>query len=414
MSRIAVIGAGQAGLVFSHKLLAAGFDVTLYSERTPEQWLRCCAPTGTAFLYEDVIQIERDLALDYWSEKMHAGHGVLMDYCQAPGRQPLQIRGHFSGTGGAVDQRLKIHRWLHDFIDRGGSLMTENVTPERLDEISQSAELTVLATGKAQLSRIIPRDNERSVYHEPQRNLAMAIVDGVKGWGERVDFTPVKFTFLHAMGEYFAVPFTHKTAGNTWSILIEARPGSALDRFMHCSSGPQVVEEMRAFIQEYAPWDYAAVKHMRYVENDDFAWLKGRFPPTIRCPFGKLESGRPIMPIGDSAMLFDPIGGQGGNNATRNALYMAEAVIARGADFDEDWMTAVNQNYWDRTGEVAYRFNNMLLEPMTEAGELLLQQAAADSGFASRYFTGNFPSPGRFFPWVEDVSAVKNLAACQV
>lgn len=34
---IAIVGAGQAGCILAYALLKKGFDVTLYSDRTPDQ-----------------------------------------------------------------------------------------------------------------------------------------------------------------------------------------------------------------------------------------------------------------------------------------------------------------------------------------------------------------------------------------
>jgi len=48
MRPIAIVGSGIAGLVAAHGLRRAGYGVTLYSDRTPEQWLNESRPTGTA------------------------------------------------------------------------------------------------------------------------------------------------------------------------------------------------------------------------------------------------------------------------------------------------------------------------------------------------------------------------------
>ena len=48
MRNIAIIGSGQAGLLAAHGLIKAGYHVTLYSDRTADQWLNESRPTGTA------------------------------------------------------------------------------------------------------------------------------------------------------------------------------------------------------------------------------------------------------------------------------------------------------------------------------------------------------------------------------
>jgi hypothetical protein len=169
---------------------------------------------------------------------------------------------------------------------------------------------------------------------------------------------------------------------------------------------------VRNVIHEVASWEVDAIENMRPVADDPFCWLKGAFPPTVRQPYGELPSGNLVMPLGDTAITFDPIGGQGGNCASRNARFIADAVIARGDDrFDATWMTKVNHDFWDHHGRAAYTFNNILLEPLTEAGQTVLMHAAQDRAFADKHFFGNFSSPNGFFPWIEDLDAARRIVS---
>lgn len=413
--KVSVIGAGPAGLIFAYALLRSGkgYDVTVYSDRTPDQWLNHSTPTGTAYLYGAVIDIERELGMDFWSQDMFEGHGVLLDFKpELLGDKRMRVAGRFLDTGGAIDQRTRVHRWLEDLESIGGKLVIEAVTPERLDEIGSQSDLTVLAAGKADLGRIIPRHAERSVYDKPQRNLCMSIVEGVTGWDDEVDFTPVKFNFFGDTGEYFWVPYTHKTAGDTWCVLWEAKPGGAFDKFGDVTNADEAVDVAKSLIREHAPWEWEKTRNMTAVADDPYCWLKGRFPPTVREAFGRLPSGGLVMPIGDTSVAFDPIGGQGGNHASRNAKFMADQVIAHGdAAFDEGWMTTVSDEWWENHGKFAYTFNNILLEPLTEAGATLLTQSAQDREFADQHFFGNFPRTKNFFPEIEDAVKAKALVS---
>jgi hypothetical protein len=412
MRRIAVIGAGQAGLLFAHALLAKGYRVTLFSDRSAEQWL-ASRPTGTAILYGEVVDIERELGLDHWSgPATHTAAGGLVDFFPRVGAEPLVVRGRVRRPSVAIDQRLKFHHWMNDFEARGGSLEIASVTPEQADEIAAEHDLLVLAAGKAELASLVPRDAAKSVYDRPQRNLAMAILTGVGSeWADRAGFNPVKFNLYGDAGEFFWVPYNHKTAGATWCPVFEARFGGPLDRFASCRNGSEVVEAIKAIVKEVAPQDYPVIRDASYVDDDPGGWLVGRFPPTVRAPFGKLPSGRLVIPIGDTAITFDPVGGQGANCATRNARFVADAVITRGdLPFDEEWMTDVSRGFWEADGRWAYTFNNMLLEPLTEAGQIALRAAAEDEWMGTHLFLQSFATPRDFFPWIED----PRLAAEQV
>jgi len=65
MRSVAVLGAGIAGLIAAHGLRRAGYSVTLYSDRTPEQWLTS-RPTGTAARFGPALAYERELGLAHW------------------------------------------------------------------------------------------------------------------------------------------------------------------------------------------------------------------------------------------------------------------------------------------------------------------------------------------------------------
>lgn len=420
MTKVSIIGAGPAGCILAYALLAKNFDVTLYSDRTPDQWLNHSAPTGTAYLYGEVIDIERDLGMDFWSQDMFGGGGVLLDFSPVVGfPQPITVQGQFEygREGSGIDQRMRVHRWLNDLEARGGKLVIGSVTPEQLDQIALKSDVTILAAGKAELSRIIPRDAERSVYDKPQRKLSMAMLRSKSGkhvrewFTDRIAYAPVKFDFFGDAGEYFWVPYTHKTDGATYCILFEAKEGSTLDRFDDCQTGEDVVEQARNIIRDISPWEHHIADDMEYVSGDPHAWLKGKFPPTVRQAFGRLPSGGLVMPIGDTATTFDPIGGQGGNFASRSAKFVADAIIAKAeGPFDEAWMTTVNEELWERHGRASYTFNNLLLEPLQEAGQTVLMTAAGNEQAGHDFFNG-FPHPEKVLPALQDIELAREFAA---
>jgi 2-polyprenyl-6-methoxyphenol hydroxylase-like FAD-dependent oxidoreductase len=417
MAKVSIIGAGTAGCVFAYALLKSGkgFDVTIYSDRTPDQWLNEVPPTGTAALYPETIDIERSLGMDYWSQDMHEIHGVLLDFKpQIMGNERVEMVGRFGDRpGGAIDMRMRVHRWLSDFESLGGKVVIESVTPERADKITAESDLTVLAAGKGELGRIIKRDSTRSVYDKPQRKLAMYIVEGIENenWDGRADFNPVKFNFFGDTGEYFWAPFTHKSGRKTWCVIFEPRHGGKMDVFDDCKSAEDAVEAGGRFIKEHSPWEWDVVRNARPVEGDPHSWLKGQFPPTVRQAYGMMPCGKPLMPLGDTAITFDPIGGQGGNCAQRNAKFVADMVISRGdMAFDVYWMQQVMDAFWAWHGEAAYTFNNLLLEPLTDAAQIMLGAASNSREFADRHFVNNFTKPKSFFPYMTDVEAAMSVA----
>ncbi|MGZ8780169.1 MAG: FAD-dependent oxidoreductase, partial [Thermoanaerobaculia bacterium] len=58
MRKIAIVGSGIIGLIAAHALRRRGYPVTLYSDRTAEQWLHESRPTGTAARFEMALSFE--------------------------------------------------------------------------------------------------------------------------------------------------------------------------------------------------------------------------------------------------------------------------------------------------------------------------------------------------------------------
>ena len=103
---------------------------------------------------------------------------------------PATLHGYrYELPGAAVDQRLKFCRWMNQFEADGGRLIIESVTVGRAREIAAGSDLTLLAAGKAELGRLVPRDAERSVFEKPARNLAMVVVRNVRDWAEKIGFS---------------------------------------------------------------------------------------------------------------------------------------------------------------------------------------------------------------------------------
>ena len=91
MRRIAVIGSGIAGLLTAPGLLRAGYDVTLFSDRTADKWLRDSRPTGTAGRFELAVSYERELGLAHWEHDAVKVEGVHLTFCPTPGNRLITL-----------------------------------------------------------------------------------------------------------------------------------------------------------------------------------------------------------------------------------------------------------------------------------------------------------------------------------
>src|SRR5215208_6377315 len=192
MRKIAVVGSGIIGLIAAHALRKHRYAVTLYSDRTADQWLNESRPTGTAARFDMALDFERELGLNHWDDAAPRGEGVFLTFCPKLHNQLIRLLGRAPRPFQAVDLRLQCHRWMNDF---DGDLRIENVSPERLDAIAAENDLTLVAAGRADLCKLFPRDDARSTYTAPQRNLAMIVTTGGAMKFDGCPFTPVKFEF---------------------------------------------------------------------------------------------------------------------------------------------------------------------------------------------------------------------------
>ncbi len=378
MRNVAIIGSGIVGLVAAHGLLREGYEVTVYSDRTADQWLNESRPTGTAARFDMALSYERELELNHWDDVAPRGEGVFLTFCPKALQPLVRLFGRTGRPFQAVDLRLQCHRWMLDFEERGGRLIIESVSPERLDAISKGHDLTIVAAGRADLCRLFPRDDARSTYTAPQRNLGMIITTGGRMAVEGCPFLPVKFELLGTDGEAFFIPYWHKDHGPSWNILFEAKPGSRMDRFGGARSGEEAVAIAKEVARELFPWDVDWMRDMQLA--DRHGWLTGSVTPAVRKPVAVLPSGRAVMALGDTAVSHDPIAAQGANSGLKQARHLVAAVVARGDQpFHAQWITDTFDDYWRQHADAACTFSNLLLEPITApAKEILIAQYGSD------------------------------------
>jgi 2-polyprenyl-6-methoxyphenol hydroxylase-like FAD-dependent oxidoreductase len=384
MKHIGIVGAGIAGLHLGLFLQQHSVDVTLYSERTPEQ-IRASRIANTVVRFDHTRQRERALGVDHWDFPDFGICGVQMYIGSQP---PIHWSGALKQPASGVDMRIYQATLLEDFAARGGKVVVGAVQASDLVALAEHHDLLVVASGRGSISELFPRLPERSPFTRPQRLLTVALCRGID-WPEPPG---VSYNISPGNGEIFQIPF-YSFAGRVSSILIEGIPGQAFDEVMHqrYEDNPQAFEAtVLDLLREYAPPIYARVNVREFGVTRAQDVLQGAITPIARRGYAALANGKWVLAVGDVHMLNDPVLGQGANLASHCAWVLGEALI-EASEFNEAFCREVERRLWE-AGRAATLWTNLMLQP-PEPHVLRLLGAAAQNRAIADELIDNFNVP---------------------
>ncbi|MGJ3699489.1 styrene monooxygenase/indole monooxygenase family protein [Variovorax sp. AFSI2.2] len=397
MKRIAIVGAGQSGLQLGLGLLAAGYEVTMFSNRTGED-IRHGKVMSSQCMFHTSLQIERDLGLDLWAQDCPTvdGIGLAVPHPEQKGAKAIDWVARLNSSAQSVDQRVKIPAWMDLFQKKGGELVFKDAGIDELEACTQSHDLTLVASGKGEISKLFERDAHKSSFDKPQRALALTYV---KGMTPREPFSAVSFNLIPGVGEYFVFPAL-TTTGPCEIMVFEGVPGGPMDCWADVKTPQEHLASSKRILDTFTPWEAARCGNIEL--TDDNGILAGRFAPTVRKPVATLPSGRRVLGLADVVVLNDPITGQGSNNAAKCADTYLKSILARGnGTADAAWMQQTFDRYWFGYAQWVMQWTNMLLAPPPPHVLKLLGSAGAMPPLASAFANG-FDDPRTFFPWFAD------------
>ncbi|BAL24180.1 styrene monooxygenase/indole monooxygenase family protein [Azoarcus sp. KH32C] len=409
---IAIVGAGQAGLLLGTALLDQGHEVTIITNRTAEDvWSG--KVMSSQFMFDPALQIERDWKMDLWEADCPQVSGVNLSIPVPHGAAKPAVDWNASlyAYGQSVDQRVKMSGWMKEFERRGGELRIENVGIPELEALAQRHELVLLAGGKGEIVNLFGRNDARSPVRQPMRQLALSYVTGMKRHDRQES---INFNLIPGVGEYFVFPaLTTKGGSETQAcdiMVFEGVPGGPMDCWGDVKSPEQHLEKSLEILRTFVPWEYERSRDCQLTDANGN--LSGRITPTVRNAVLTLPSGRKIMGLGDAILVNDPITGQGSNNATKSAKHYFDAIVARGhAAFDEAWMHLTFDALYEGYAEKVIRWTNSLLFPPPAYIVKLLSAAQQSPSLASRIANG-FNDPRDFAEyWFDEARAEELIAA---
>ncbi len=413
MRKVLIVGAGQSGLQLALGLQSKGYDATLMSNRTPDE-IRSGRVMSTQCMFDTALQHERDLAVNFWESQAPRIEGLGVSVA-APGshaepggsQRAIDWVGTLEGYAQSVDQRVKMAGWMETFAQRGGQLVIHGAAVSDLDFFAGRYDLTLVSAGKGELVSMFGRDAARSPYDAPQRALAVAYVHGLGPRPEHPDFDAVRCNVVPGVGELFVMP-TLTTSGRADILFWEGIPGGPLDVFQSVKDPDEHLATTLELMEKFLPWEYARATKVELTDAN--GTLAGRYAPTVRNPIGRLPSGGLVLGVADVVVANDPITGQGSNSAAKCAASYLASIVERGEEpFDEDWMRATFDRYWDTARHVT-KWTNAMLAPPPEHVLDILGAAGRLQPVADRFANG-FDDPSDFENFFYDPDAARAYLA---
>ncbi|MGW4213660.1 styrene monooxygenase/indole monooxygenase family protein [Lentzea sp. NPDC004789] len=399
MRSITIVGAGQAGLQLGIGLLDHGYDVTIVSNRTPDE-IRTGKVMSSQCMFGGALARERTLGLNLWDDACPPVEGISVTVPDGAGGKAISWASRLDVPAQSVDQRVKMPAWMNEFELRGGKLDYTDAGVEHLESYTRSSDLVIVAAGKGEIARLFERDAERSTYDAPQRALALTYVTGMR---PREEHSAVSFNLIPGVGEYFAFPAL-TTTGPCEIMVFEGVPGGPLDCWGEVRSPQEHLENSLRILRQFLPWE--AERCGDIALTDDNGVLAGRFPPTVRKPVGVLPSGATVLGLADVVLLNDPITGQGSNNASKCAASYLSSILEHGdRPFDGAFMQETFERYWDYAQYVAAWTNALLAPPPPHVLDLI--GAAGTHPRIARRFVNGFDDPRDFFHWFMDPASAQ-------
>lgn len=396
MRRIAIVGGGQAGLPLALGLLAKGYQVTVVTNRTPED-IRSGKVMSSQCMFGASLQIERDLGLNQWESECPPveGIGLTVPHPELPGQKAIDWSARLDRVAQAVDQRIKMPAWMEQVEARGGKLLIQDGGIAELELLAVSHDLVVLAAGKGEVVKQFERDASRSPFDKPQRALALTYVTGMQ---KTPDYSRVSFNLIPGVGEYFVFPAL-TTSGPCDIMVFEGVPGGPLDCWRDVRSPQEHLTQSKKILDTFLPWEADRCRDVDLTDVNGI--LAGSFAPTVRKPVMTLPSGRLVFGLGDAVVVGDPITGQGSNNATKACKIYLDAIVARGDQaFTGEWMHDTFERFWSYAQLVVTWTNTMLTPPPAHILNLL--GAAGQAPALASAIANGFNNPPDFFPWWMD------------
>lgn len=387
--KIGVIGAGTAGLHLGLYLRQHNVEVTIFTDRRPEDYAGMRLLNTVA---HHAVTCDRETALgvNHWPGEKWGYFGHYYYIGVSP--QPLRFFGDLHAPSRAIDYRIYQPRLMEDFLARGGKIEYREIKSEDVSRISADFDVVVVCTGKGPFGQMFQHDATHCPFDRPQRALCVGLFKGIKENPIRA----VRMSFAPGAGEMIEIP-TWTFNGLSTALVMENHIGGDLEIL----SKVKYDENPRAFLgllieklRKHYPDCADLIDEEEFdLANSSLDLLQGGVTPTVRKSHIMLEDGKLAIALGDVHSVVDPVLGQGANAASYAAVVLAEEIVKQDV-YCERFIELVNNRRNDRVLG-ASRWTNFMLKGLKELpvelqqfiGAMSQNRALADA------FTDNFNYP---------------------
>ncbi|OOC54320.1 MULTISPECIES: styrene monooxygenase subunit StyA [Nocardiopsis] len=354
--RICIVGAGTAGLHLGLHLLRHGVEVTLFTERTPDEQRRSKVLSTVAH-HAVTVERERALGVDHWPVEEHGYPGH--QYRVGPGPEPTAFEGLLHAPSRAVDYRIYQPRLTEDFAERGGELVFGRLSPGDIPSLASRFDLIVVCTGRGPFAEMFDRDPEHSPFDRPRRALCAGLFTGIA----QQPVPNVTFHICPGAGEMIEIP-TWTDGGQVMALVIENHYGSDLEALAATpyEEDPKAYRDLALdLLHDHYPACFERIDPAEFGPLDGpRGIIQGAVTPVVRRTHTVLDDGTVVLALGDAHVTVDPLLGQGANMASHAAWVLAEEIVRQDV-FDRRFVEHVDRRREDRVLS-ATRTTNMLME----------------------------------------------------
>lgn len=416
MRKIAIVGAGQAGLQLGFGLLKAGYKPTVYSDMTAQQIYDGPARPVT-IQFGASVSLEDELELRFWQESRYSEiQQVYMTVFSPEGEKLMAVSGEFEKAAQCIDLRMKFGKWLEEFERRGGEVVIEKCDTDSIERMAAEYDLVLVAAGRGQFMELFEKDESKMEFDKPQRQVAMFYTQGCNMHKQLEDVPGVedkqisRYSIIAGVGEVIKAPFLSKSGEEHHYVQFEGVPGAGMDMFDNKADVAEQYALSKEWIREHQPLIYELITDSTTTPEKE--WVCGRIPPTVRKPVAQLPSGKVVYGVGDAAIVNDPILAQGLNGASKWMGLLLKQIIAHGdAPFTAKWMQKSFDEYWE-TAQYNNKFTNTGLRGPDPVQQKIMQFASTNKKLAHKIINC-IGEAYKFHPWYwDEKEADKIIAQC--